>query len=69
MGDYSLIQYGFMFIPKQTNDEAFMQEYMLMVDFGYKTGGCDELYNLIWSPGRSIYFAEYKHYYSTDTGA
>jgi len=60
---------GFMFIPKQTNDEAFMQEYMLMVDFGYKTGGCDELYNLIWSPGRSIYFAKYGHYYSTDTGA
>ena len=58
----------FVFEPANNNDEAFMREYMWMVDLGYTTEDPGMLYNRIWSPGRSIYFAKYGHYYGTDTG-
>lgn len=47
--------------PQNANKDAFVMEYMLMVDNGYPNP--KKLYNLIWSPGRKYYYQKYGDYY------
>lgn len=54
------------YIPASSEREAFKNEYVLMVAYGFhKT---DVLYNKIWSPGRSYYFQDFGSYCPGDPG-
>jgi len=56
----------FYYLPASSDREAFKNEYILMVDYGFhKT---DVLYNKIWSYGRAYYYEDYGTYYPGDPG-
>jgi len=57
---------AFIYYSAANDREAFKQEYILMVDYGFhKT---DVLYNQIWSPGRVYYYQDNGSYYPGDPG-
>ncbi|MFA7144815.1 MAG: hypothetical protein WC088_06100 [Candidatus Izemoplasmatales bacterium] len=57
---------SFFYMPASNDREAFKNEYILMVDYGFHQ--TDVLYNQIWSPGRAYYYEDYGSYYPGDPG-
>ena len=62
---------GFSWFKADNDREAYKNEYMLMVDFGYSSNpklNSGLLYNEIWSKGRSYYYQDNGQYYPGDLG-
>ena len=57
---------SFLYFPASNDREAYINEYILMVDYGFHQ--TDILYNRIWSPGRAYYYSDYGSYYPGDPG-
>ena len=56
---------SFRFEWAANDDEAFINEYIWMVQYGYSSKN-QNFYNKIWSPGRLYYFAREGQLYPGD---